>query len=136
MHCNYAAFAAQYAPRVALSELSSRSDRPGLIIAVPLGMATEPDRLAALVPTDGSCLAAPHVAGTPLFEQMLSFTEFLPSSNETPQEMHITRDSFGDIAIALPCIFRIATARDAPPDPSPSPNNGKVCAAWCSLAAI
>ena len=105
MLCNYAAFAAQYAPVVRSQELA-RADRPRLVVAVPIGFYGE---LAALVPLQAECFAVPHDPTVGLLDQVMQLAAFLPC-HEQPQEMSITRDAVGDFVFALPFTTPVTTA--------------------------
>ena len=112
MVCNFAAFAARFAPQLSAAQLSA-SERPRMLIAVQIGFF---GGLVALVPTRSACFAATYVSGVPLLKQIQELAAYLPC-HEEPQEMHITRDTFGDLVFALPCVFPIVTAADALPQP-------------------
>ena len=128
MVCNFAAFSAQFTPVVTVAELL-RSDRPPLLVAVPIGMGNE---LCALVPLKHACFAVPLKTGVPLLEQMQDLVTFLPQ-HEQPQQMHVTRDMHGDVIFALPFVERVvgaATARGS------FPRRRNLRAVWATYAAL
>ena len=130
MVARYAAFTSRFAPSVSSATLAC-SDRPRLLIAVPIAMS--PSSVVALVPTRAAAFATPLLPGVPLLRQMMDFSVFLPCHVE-PQELHITRDSHADIIFAMPCLFVVPQSCCEADAATPACAN--LTAGWCPRASL